>query len=86
MPVRLSDITEVINVLSLPLSPKGVFKIVKRDKGIIVDSNKPTISKNSPQGLSRGSISIPGVGNTDIKFGDVQGLGGRLRSSWSLTL
>jgi hypothetical protein len=48
MPVKLSDITEVINVLSLPLSPKGVFKIVKCDKGIIIDSNKPIINKNGP--------------------------------------
>jgi hypothetical protein len=86
MPVRLGDITEVINVLSVPLSPKNVFKIVKRDRGIIVDSNKPTISKNGPQGLSGGNIGIPGVGNTDVKFGDVQGLGGRLRSLWSPAL
>jgi hypothetical protein len=86
MPVKFGDITEIINVLSLPLSPKNVFKIVKRDRGIIVNSNKPTISKNGPQGLSGGIIGIPGVGNTDVKFSDVQGLGGRLRSSWSLTL
>jgi hypothetical protein len=86
MLVRFGDITEIINVLSLPLSPKSVFKIVKRDRGIIVDSNKPTISKNGPQGLSGGTIGIPGVGNTDVKFSDVQGLGGRLRSSWSLAL
>jgi hypothetical protein len=80
MPVRLGDITKVINVLSLPLSPKNVFKIVKRDKGIIVNSNKLIISKNGSQGLSGGSISISGVGNTDVKFGDVQGLRGRLRN------
>jgi hypothetical protein len=50
MPVRLSDITEVINVLSLPLSPKNVFKIVKCDRGIIIiiNSNKLIISKNGP--------------------------------------
>jgi hypothetical protein len=80
MPVRFNDITEIINVLSLPLSPKSVFKIVKRDKGIIINSNKPIISKNGPQGLSGGTINILSVGNTDVKFSDVQGLRGRLRS------
>jgi hypothetical protein len=71
MPVRFSDITEVINVLSLLLSPKNVFKIVKRDKGIIINSNKPIISKNGPQDLSGDNINISGVGNTDVKFNDV---------------
>jgi hypothetical protein len=51
MPLRLGDAAEVINVLGLPLSPEGLFELLERDGGIIVDSNKPSVSKDGPQGL-----------------------------------
>jgi hypothetical protein len=44
--VRLSNTIKEINVLNLPLSPKDLFKIVKRNKGIIINSNKSAVSKN----------------------------------------
>jgi len=72
MPLRLGDAAEVINVLGLPLSPEGLFELLERDGGIIVDSNKPSVSKDGPQGLLGGLVSVPSVGNTDMKFGNIQ--------------
>jgi hypothetical protein len=46
MLVRLSNTVKIINILSLALSPKGLFKIVKRNEGIIINSNKLVVSKN----------------------------------------
>jgi hypothetical protein len=51
IPLKLGNAAEVINVLGLPLSPEGLFKLFKRDGGIIINSNKPTVSKHGPQGL-----------------------------------
>ena len=51
MPLRLGDAAEVINVLGLPLSPEGLLELLERDGGIIIDSNKPSVSKHGPQGL-----------------------------------
>jgi hypothetical protein len=46
IPVKLSNAIKEINVLNLLLSPKGLFKIVKRNGGIIINSNKLAVSKN----------------------------------------
>lgn len=86
MPLRLGDAAEVINVLGLPLSPEGLLELLERDGGIIVDSNKPSVSKHGPQGLWGDLVGVPGVGNTDVEFGNIQEWDNGLRTPWGLAL
>jgi hypothetical protein len=59
--VKLNNTAKIINILSLILNSKGLFKVVKRNGGIIIIINKSAVSKNDLQSLSRGKINIPDV-------------------------
>jgi len=86
IPLRLGDAAEVINVLGLALSSEGLLELLEYDGGIIVDSNKLSVSKDGPQGLLGGLVSVPSVGNTDMKFGNIQEWDNRLRTPLGLAL
>jgi hypothetical protein len=46
-PLRLSNIIKVINVLSLPLYLKSLFKCLKCHRSVIINSNKLAVIKHS---------------------------------------
>ena len=46
--LRPGVVVEVINVLSLPLCPEGLFECLKRHRGVVVNSNKPAVVEYSP--------------------------------------
>jgi hypothetical protein len=69
-PLRPGNVVEVINVLSLPLCPEGLFECLKRHRSVVINSNKPAVIEHSP-GSDWGSARVSGVGNANVEFGDV---------------
>jgi hypothetical protein len=76
-----------IDILSLPLYPKYLFKSVKRDRLIIINNNKSIVYKDGLLRLRWGSIWVVDMGNSNVEFGHAQGLvdawSGRRRGSFS---
>ena len=77
--LRCGDVVEVINVLSLPLCPEGLFECLKRHRGVVIYSYKPAVIEYSP-GSNWGSARVLSVSNPDVEFGDVEGRRERLCS------
>jgi hypothetical protein len=69
-PLRPGNVIKVINVLSLPLYLKSLFKCLKRYRSIIINSNKLTVIKYS---LSNdwGSTKVFNVGNANVEFNNI---------------
>jgi hypothetical protein len=47
-PLRPGNVIEVINILSLSLYFKGLFKCLKRHRSVIINNNKLTVIEHSP--------------------------------------
>jgi hypothetical protein len=71
--LRLGDTAEVIDILGLGLSPESLLELLECE-GILllIVMNQPSVN-TVYRVYGTFLVSVPGVGNTDVKFGHVQG-------------
>ena len=70
MPLRRGNVVKVVDVLSLPLCPEGLFKCLKCDRNVVINSHKLAVIEYSLGG-DWGSPRVPGMSNANVEFGDV---------------
>jgi hypothetical protein len=86
-PLRPGNVVEVINILSLPLCPEGLFECLKRHRSVVIDSSKPAVIEHNPDS-NWGSARVLSVGNANVQregrsWGKGRKMGiSELRGSW----